>query len=167
MIFLWILLGSAAAIALLHAFGGDGHDGGMMHDGDMASDILNIRNLLIFGVGFGAAGLIAHRLGQNPFVASFWGLGFGFVMVVAAVAFYHNIRSQESNSLSDHSTLVGRKANVTIDIPESGLGEVATSNVHGSVVNLAAQSQDGPHKAGSTVDIVTVTGNTAIVKMSA
>jgi membrane protein implicated in regulation of membrane protease activity len=148
----------------MHALGHDGHDGGLGHDGDMTSDILNIRNLIIFGVGFGAAGFIAQRLGQNPFVSSFWGLGFGVVMIVAAATFYHNIRKQESNSLADHGTLVGKRASVTTTIPESGYGEVSTANAFGAAVNLTAQSQDGAHMAGSIVEIVTVVGNTATVK---
>src|SRR3989344_1147738 len=152
MVFLWILLGSVAAIAILHALGGDNHDGaGLAHDGDAVSEILNLRNLMIFGVGFGAAGFIAHSLGQGPIMASFWGLGFGAVMVTVAALFYHSIKQQQSNSLSDHGTLVGKKANVIIDIPESGLGEVSTSNAFGSAVNLTAQSQDGAHKTGSIV----------------
>lgn len=165
MFFLWILLGSIAAIAILHALGGDNHDGGGLdHDGDAVSEILNLRNLLIFGVGFGAAGFIAHRLGQGPITSSFWGLGFGVVMVLVAVLFYNSIKKQQSNSLSDHGTLVGKKANVTIDIPASGLGEVSTNNAFGGVVNLTAKSQDGAHTVGTTVEITSMVGNTATVK---
>lgn len=168
-IFLGIAVVCLVIFAVLSAFGADDHHtgitGGDMHDGDgiATSDVLTLRNLLLFGIGFGAAGALARFLGLNPWFASGAGLLMGAVLVAIAVAFYRSIRKQESNSVTSAQSLVGKHATVTTAIPPGGYGEITTQNDLGTTVNLDAVSSSGLIPAGSLVEIKSVTGTRASV----
>jgi membrane protein implicated in regulation of membrane protease activity len=176
-IFLIIALASLAFSILSALFGGDtGGDvhldtshvdtssSGGGHDGIMFSDVLTLRTLLMFGVGFGAAGAIATNMGYGPGMASVGGLEGGCLIAALGVWFYRIIHGQQGNTAPRLDMLSGKRAMVVTDIPESGQGEVTTTNEFGTTVTLPAQSPEGRIKLGSTVEIVAVVGNTATVK---
>ena len=171
-IFLVILVACLVFFMLSAVFGGDtsGADADVMggdHDGVVfTSNVLTIRNFFLFGVGFGASGVIATYLGSGGFAASIWGVGAGVVMVIVGVWFYSLVRRQESNTVANPAILVGKHAVVTTPIPDGGRGEIMTSNEFSATVHLAAQSPSGAVPTGTEVVVVSVVGNVATVQAS-
>lgn len=162
----FLIIGIVCVIGfvILSAFGHDDHgtDGG---DG-LTSDILSLRNLLLFGTGFGAAGSLVTHLGFGPIWATAAGLLVGVVMVILTVLFFRSVRSQQSNSVTSLKDLAGKAGFVTSRIPEGGLGEISIRNVQGTQVHLCAQSQGGEILSGTQVEIVEIVGDRAIVKLT-
>lgn len=160
--FLIIAVVCLLGFAVLSAFGHDDHgtDGG----DSVTSDILSLRNLLLFGTGFGAAGSLVTHLGYGPIWATVAGLLVGVVMVVLTVSFFRSVRSQQSNSVTSLIDLVGKTGVATSRIPEDGLGEISTRNAQGTQVHLCAQSQGGEIRSGMAIEIVNIVGDRAIVK---
>ena len=172
-VFLTISLCCAFFFVLTAAFGGDTSGADIDTNLDVSTDqetgvatsnFLTLRNIFLFGVGFGSAGAISSYLGNNTLISSFWGVGAGVLMAIVAAWLYRVVRRQESNTVANHESLEGQHARVITSIPENGFGEVSAFNQFGATVNLAAQSQDGATPVGSSVEIVTIAGNTAIVK---
>lgn len=161
-VFLIIAIVCLLAFVVLSAFGHDDHgmDG---HDG-ITSELLSLRNLLLFGVGFGAAGSLVTYLGFGPVWATAAGLLVGVVMVLLTVSFFRSVRNQQSNSATSLIDLVGKTGVVTTRVPEDGLGEISTRNAQGTQVHLSAQSQGGEIRSGATIEIVNIVGDRAIVK---
>lgn len=169
-IFLTVLAGSVVFFLLSHLFdmgdhgdagGGHDHDGG---GGAFTTDLLTLRNLFLFGVGYGAIGAIARYLGAGPLGSNLWGCSAGVLMAIMGALLYRTLRNQQSNTLDNNSNLVGKQAHVTTAIPEGGRGEITTTNRFGARVCLIAQSSDGPIAENSIVEVTSVVGNTATVK---
>lgn len=168
--FITLLLCFTVWVAMVFmGLGDDGGDAGDTHgDGDdnhggALPNVLTIRNIMLFGVGFGASGYISSYNG-NDFQTSFLvGLIFGTGTAYAGFKFFQIIRKQEGNTLTTLSTLKGADGRVITTIPATGFGEISTQNEFGSMVHLAAQSESGEIKEGSKVRIVTIAGNVATV----
>lgn len=170
--FLWILLASVAFFLVTMAFGIDG-GGDADTTGSDASpdghaaiswDVFSLRNLFLFGIGFGAVGFLSVQMGYGEVTSLCGGLAAGFFMVALAVWFFRLISQQESNTITDPDALVGRPANVTTTIPANGFGEILTVNEHGTQVTLYAQSEGSVIESGKSVVILSVAGNHAIVQ---
>ena len=145
---------------------GGGHDhGGGEGDGDgFMTDLFTLRNIFLFGVGFGAIGYIARYLGAGPIGSSIAGIIAGLLMAVFGAWLFRVLREQQSNSVTSLETLVGKSARVTTTIPKEGRGEIATVNEHGVNVTMSAQSSDEAIMENVNVTILSVVGNTATVK---
>lgn len=77
----------------------------------------SLRNLLLFGLGFGAAGAIAVEAGYTTMSASFWGIGLGILLYLVGGALGVLLNSQESNSLRTLDTVIGKHGYVVFSIP--------------------------------------------------
>ncbi len=171
-LFLVILVGCFVFFLVSLIFGmdhgelGGGHDHGG-HDGDgdgFMTDLFTLRNIFLFGVGFGALGSIANAYGAGPLVSSFAGTVAGVLMAVFGAWLFRLLRKQQANSVTSLETLVGTSARVTTTIPKGGRGEIATINEHGVNVTMSAQSSDEAIMENVNVTILSVVGNTATVK---
>lgn len=171
-VFLLILAGCLLFFVLIASFGGDasggdadagvgGHDDG----GIFTSNILAVRNLFLFGAGFGAGGAIATYLGCGVVASSAWGIGVGVCMVVVVVWFYALVRRQQSNTVSSPEALVGKHAVVVTEIPENGIGEISATNEYGALVYIVARTRSGEISIGEKVIVKSVEGHTATVAL--
>jgi membrane protein implicated in regulation of membrane protease activity len=138
-----------------------GHDGG---EGGFATDLFTLRNIFLFGVGYGALGFIARYLGAGPLGSNLWGCLAGAIMAFFGAWLFRALKSQQSNTITNLDTLIGKSANVITAIPEGGRGEIETANAFGTRVHMPAQSSDGAIAEHTTVEIVNIVGNTATVK---
>lgn len=165
--FLTLLAVSVVAFALMSAFGhGDGeisdHDG--ISSGENGPSLLSLRNLFLFGVGFGAAGSIATHLGYSLIGSSLIGFVFGCVVALIGFWFYRTISQQQATTNTDTRNLVGKRATVTTRIPTGRMGQVSTEDEHGGTIYLNAHTEgDLSFEQGVSVVIAEATGNTVVV----
>ena len=151
---------------------GDVDAGGMDHDVDgghgSGPSVFSIRTVMLFGVGFGAAGAIAKHSGYTVIGASLWGALLGVVMATIGYFFIVALMSQQSSTISNPKKLIGKNGRITVAITESSLGEIETVDEHGTGTTLLARSENGTSiNAGAAISIVDVVGSQAIVKIQA
>lgn len=174
----WILFGSLVFI-VASAFMGDhqvdtsgdiGHSGfdsgGDIHQGVTTSELFSPRNLALLAAGFSAASIIARNMGYGEFGTNIAGLCGAVAMVAFGIWLFRFIRSQESNTTTSSTDLVGKTAVVTTSIPEGGFGEITLQNARGTSTSMSAKSQTRI-SAGSSVRIAAVSGNIATVNLAA
>lgn len=174
--FLAIMIVGTLFFAASVFFGGDDHDFGH-HDvdldhGDVDFDhehggpgLLSIRNLMLFMVGFGAAGAIATHYGFSLAVASFFGALTGLAFAVLGLLLFRVLHQQQSNSLVSDRAFVSKAARVTVAIRPGELGQIVTQSDQGGDRYWSAQTT-GTRKVigvGEVVTIESIVGDTAIV----
>ena len=154
---------------------GVGHDVGDVHGVDLAHDVgvgsehispFKPLTIATFFVGFGAVGLLTQLgIGLSPW-ASLFVAGPG-ALAIAALEFAAFvklvIRAQASSEATYYDTL-GAEAEVSVAIPEGGLGQVAY-HVKGFRYQAPARSEDVSAIAmGDRVRIVHCEGNVYTVR---
>ena len=172
--FITLLLCFAVWVAMV--FMGLGDDGGDTGDHSHADsdhhgettipNVLTIRNIMLFGVGFGASGYIASYNGSDFQTWFIVGLIFGTGTAYAGYKFFQVVRKQEGNTLTRLSLLEGKNGRVTTAIPATGFGEIVAQTEFGSAISLSARSQDVASPEGSTVRITSIVGNVATVTIT-
>lgn len=144
-----------------------GHDGdvelmsdGLSH-GDSGPSLLSLRNLFLFGLGFGAAGAIATHLGMSLVYSCIVGAVSGLVIAFVGWLFYRTISKQQASTNTDTRSLVGSRATVATRIPAGRVGQVVTTDEHGSTIYLDARSSEAARTfaEGETVFIAEAAGN--------
>jgi membrane protein implicated in regulation of membrane protease activity len=143
-----------------------GHDGdvelsdGLSH-GDSGPSLLSLRNLFLFGLGFGAAGAIATHLGMSLVYSCIVGVANGLLTALLGWLFYRTISKQQASTNTDTRNLVGSRATVSIRIPAGRVGQVVTTDEHGGTIYLDARSSeaDRPFAEGETVFIMEAAGS--------
>lgn len=144
-----------------------GHDVvDVTHDGEahVGPSFFNMRVLAAFITGFGMVGALCMNYGWEPLPASLPGIGVGVVMAGAMYGFSALLYRQQGSSGYRPQELVGGVAEITVPIPENGVGQIATS-VRDSSSYFTARSEDGGSiPTGQRVEIVGFAGITAIVK---
>ena len=150
----------------MHTDGGHGHIGPT--DGPVHYSPMSPVTIAMFISTFGGTGIILKRF-VNP---AYW-----FHLPIAAVAafvvagivsyiFYKILASTQSTSQGRAEEALGLEAEVTVAIPNGGLGEIAYT-VRGTRLTNHAQSVDGKElPAHLTVKIVKQVGTTYIVEKS-
>jgi hypothetical protein len=109
-----------------HGHGGHaGHDGHHGHVSDLP--LFSPTALAAYVTGFGACGLALGHFGVvNPLLTVPVSLAFGAAFGTGLLWSLARLASSaEGNSLASHDEVVGQDVEVSIAIPESGLGEVA------------------------------------------
>lgn len=143
-----------------------GHDGdvelndGFSH-GDNGPSLLSLRNLFLFGLGFGAAGAIATHLGLSLVLSCIVGASSGLLTALLGWLFYRTINKQQASTNTNTRNLVGSRATVTTRIPSGRIGQVVATDEHGSTIYLDARSSevDRSFAEGDTVFIAAAAGN--------
>ncbi len=173
--FICFLVGFIYAVvsgALAHVFGGDsdvhvdasGHIG--FEGGDVGLSVASPTLIAAFLSGFGGTGLIIHNLyhpgaGLSLLIATIGGLVIAGGAYVILGFLYQ--KTQAGSEFRDEQ-VVGRSAEVTLAIPDSGVGEIAFS-VKGAREVAPARSEDGiPIPRHAAVKITKAVAGTFYVK---
>jgi membrane protein implicated in regulation of membrane protease activity len=149
-------------------FGGD-HDGDFGGDhGDIGHDggpgFLSARIMSSFLTAFGVGGMVARYYGLSHPAASGCGVAAGLVMSTIVYQFAKILYSQQASSEVHMSSLIGRTAEVTIGIPQGGMGQV-TLEYGGERTTQIARSSDGSLiPPGTAVVITALRGDSIIVE---
>ena len=151
-------------------FGGDhdltAHDGVLEHGGDGSAggpSIFSARIMASFLTAFGVGGVVARYYGLSHPAASGVGVACGVVMSSLVLQFAKLLYSQQASSEVRMSGLVGRSAEVSVGIPEGGVGQV-TLAVGGERTEQIARSVDGRAvPRGAEVLVIELRGSSLVV----
>src|SRR5437867_1278923 len=111
-------------------FGGDHeiHPGDIGGHGDFSHDtgpsIFSARIMASFLTAFGAGGVVARYLGLSHLSSSAVGIASGVLLAGMVYQFAKVLYSQQASSEIRMTSLVGRTAEVTVGIPEGGVGQI-------------------------------------------
>ena len=152
-------------------FGGD-HD---LHVGDMGGDhgdvghdggpgIFSTRIMASFLTAFGVGGVVGRYYGLAHPAAAGCGVVTGAVMSGIVYQFAKILYSQQASSEVQMSGLIGKTAEVTIGIPQGGMGQV-TLEYGGERTTQIARSKDGTAIVpGAAVVVTDLLGDSIIVE---
>lgn len=139
-----------------------GHDIG--HDlGHGGPGFFSVRGIAVFVTAFGGVGAIGTYRGYGVFASS----GFGFIsgIAVATIVYFFArfLYGQQATSTTTSADLVGRTAQVSVGIPENGVGQVRCL-VGEIMVDKIARSRAGNAIAySSLVKIEEIVGESVVV----
>jgi membrane protein implicated in regulation of membrane protease activity len=140
---------------------GGGH-GDVGHEG--GPGIFSARIMASFLTAFGVGGLIARYYGLAHPAAAGCGVVTGAVMSGIVYQFAKILYAQQASSEVRMSQLVGKTAEVTVGIPQGGMGQV-TMEYGGERTTQIARSKDGAAIAPGTAVVVTdLRGDSIIVE---
>jgi membrane protein implicated in regulation of membrane protease activity len=134
-------------------------------DGNGDFGLLDSRVIAMFLTAFGGFGAIGAALDYGALISSLFGIGGG--VLFGAVVFYFGkfLYSQQSSSSIPEEALIGRTAQVVVPIHANQIGQI-TCRVGEERIEKIARARDGAEiKAGSTVRIEEVTGDSVIVSV--
>ncbi|MBI5134298.1 MAG: hypothetical protein HZA81_02855 [Candidatus Taylorbacteria bacterium] len=159
-------------LAVSALFGGLGHDGdgghdasaGDGHDGDTTVSIFSFKVIAIFLVGFGGIGAIMSHNGFSSAASVSGGLCSGVVFGLVGWSMLRAMYRQQSNSAIDTNNAVGQLGQVTVGIPQDGIGEVGVT-VQGSYSTFSARTESGqPISFGRRVKVKSNAGGQLVVE---
>jgi membrane protein implicated in regulation of membrane protease activity len=137
---------------------------GDVHGDAHGVSIFSTRVLSVFVAAFGGFGAIGIHLGYRIEVSTGIGLLGGAVFGGLIYLFASFLYSQQASSDIRVHELVGRIAQVTVAIPQNGLGQIRCSLGEG-VVEKIARTQDGKAvPANTSVRIESIVGETVLVR---
>ena len=153
------LLASLVVGDLFESFGLDaGVDGGFDSHG-----LLDSRVISVFVTAFGGFGAIGIQAGLSIVASSLIGLGGGVVLGGLVSLFGRFLYKQQATSSVNTAQLVGRTAQVVVAIAPGSLGQVSCRVGEERVEKLARARDNREIKAGSTVRVDEVAGDSLIV----
>jgi membrane protein implicated in regulation of membrane protease activity len=135
-----------------------GHDLG--HGGP---GFFSVQGIAVFITAFGAVGAIGTYLGYGVFPSSGFGFVSGIVLATLVYFFASFLYGQQASSTTTSAELVGRTAQVSVGIPDNGVGQVRCL-VGETMVDKIARSRSGNAIAhNSLVKIEDIVGESVIV----
>ena len=148
-------------------FGGDhdasGHDTAGGHGDAGSPSIFSTRIMAAFFTAFGVGGVVARYYDLSHPAASGVGVATGLVLAGVVYQFAKFLYSQQASSEVRMTGLVGRSAEVSVAIPEGGVGQIALT-VGGERSEHIARSADGrPVIRGVEVVITGLRGDSVVV----
>ena len=158
--FLFLLISLIFGEIFDHFDVGQGFDHDLGHGGP---GFFSTRGMAVFITAFGGFGAIGIYRGYGVFPSSLFGFGGGAVLATAVYVFARFLYGQQASSAIITSDLVGRTAQVSVAIPQDGIGQVRCL-LGESVVDKIARSKDGRAIASnSLVKIEEIGGDSVIV----
>jgi membrane protein implicated in regulation of membrane protease activity len=142
------------------------HDGGFEHGGPDAGgpSVLSVRVMAAFLTAFGVGGVVARYYSLSHPAASGIGVVSGVAMAAIVYQFAKILYSQQASSEVRMHGLIGATAEVSVAIPEGGVGQVSLSAA-GERTDHIARSADGrPLGRGTTVVITGLGAHAVVVK---
>ena len=137
-------------------------DGGL--DGGFdAHGLLDSRVISVFVTAFGGFGAIGIQMGLSIVASSLLGLGGGVVLGGLVSLFGRFLYKQQSTSSVTTAQLIGRTAQVIVSIAPGSLGQVSCRVGEERVEKLARARDNREIKAGATVRVDEVAGDSLIV----
>lgn len=146
-----------------HDHGHQGHDG-HDHHGHTTVKVFSPKLISIFLIGFGGGGIIATNYGLGAVAATIIGLISGFAIGGTLYVFFKILYGQQSNSAIIVERAVGSTAQVNVDIPQHGCGEVGLSLNGQYITSLARSRSNVAINRGLTAKVVAVEGSTLVVE---
>jgi hypothetical protein len=139
-----------------------GHDLG--HDlGHGGPGFFSVRGIAVFVTAFGGVGAIGTYRGYGVFASSGFGFISGIAVATIVYVFARFLYGQQATSTTTSGDLVGRTAQVSVGIPENGVGQVRCL-VGEIMVDKIARSRAGNAIAySSLVKIEEIVGESVIV----
>ncbi|HLY62508.1 MAG TPA: hypothetical protein VKV95_17340 [Terriglobia bacterium] len=141
-----------------------GHDLGVHGEVHGGVSFFSSRVLSVFVTAFGGFGAIGTNLGYSIGLSTLMGLGGGLFFGAIIYLFASFLYSQQASSDIRMSELVGGTAQVTVAIPQGGVGQVRMT-MGESVVEKIARAQDGGEiPIGTLVKIESIVGEAILVR---
>ena len=139
-----------------------GHDLG--HDlGHGGPGFFSVRGIAVFVTAFGGVGAIGTYRGYGVFASSGFGFISGIAVATIVYVFARFLYGQQATSTTTSADLVGRTAQVSVGIPDHGVGQVRCL-VGEIMVDKIARSRAGNAIAfSSLVKIEEIVGESVIV----
>lgn len=125
--------------------------------------LLDSRVISVFVTAFGGFGAIGIQMGLSIGASSLLGLGGGVVLGGLVSMFGRFLYKQQSSSSVTTAQLVGRPAQVVVSIAPGGLGQVSCRVGEERIEKLARARDNREIKAGATVRVEEVAGDSLIV----
>jgi len=150
-------------------FGGDheitAHDVSVDHGADHGGgpSIFSARIMASFLTAFGVGGVVARYYNLPHPAASGVGVASGLVLSGIVYQFAKFLYSQQASSDIRMSDLVGRAAEVSVAIPEAGIGQIALSYSGARSEHLARSADGCPLFRGAEVVIIGLRGDSVVV----
>jgi len=152
-------------------FGGD-HD---IHVGDIGADhgelgheggpsIFSARIMASFLTAFGVGGVVARYYDLPHPAAAGCGVVTGIVMSGLVYQFAKILYSQQASSDIHMAGLIGKTAEVTIGIPQGGMGQVTLEYGGERTTQIARSKADGAIPPGTVVVVTALVGDSIIVE---
>jgi membrane protein implicated in regulation of membrane protease activity len=144
------------------------HEGSFDH-GDLDTHAggpspLGTRVIAAFLVFFGVGGIVGQHLGWSHPVSSAFGVALGFIGATMVHRFASLLYSQQASSSIGPADLIARPAQITVAIPENGIGEVSLVVGVEETTQLARSADGKPIDDGAEVVIKAVRGSQVIVE---
>jgi membrane-bound ClpP family serine protease len=146
-----------------HPDHGSGHDGG--HDNEATVSIFSTKVVGTFIMGFGGGGAIAQYAWGELVRSSFTGLGVGVLMGAFMYLVMRLMYGQQSTSLVETSSIVGRTGTVTTAIGSNAVGQVVVTVGDQTFTYLARSSGEKEIAKGKTVKVVASSGSDIVVDL--
>ncbi len=127
--------------------------------------IFDSRVIAVFLTAFGGFGVIGASLGWGAVSGSLFGLLGGFFF--GAIVFYFGklLYSQQSSSSVSNEDLIGRTAQVSVNIKPDGIGQISCLIGEEKVEKLARTISGEELKAGQLVRIDSIGSDSVIVSI--
>ena len=125
--------------------------------------LLDSRVISVFVTAFGGVGAIGIQAGLSIVVSSLLGLAGGIVLGGLVSLFARFLYKQQSSSSVGTTQLIGRTAQVIVSIAPGSLGQVSCRVGEERVEKLARARDNREIKAGATVRVEEVAGDSLIV----
>lgn len=125
--------------------------------------LLDSRVISVFVTAFGGFGAIGIQAGLSIVASSFLGLAGGIVLGGLVSLFARFLYKQQSTSSVTTTQLVGRTAQVIVSIAPGSIGQVSCRIGEERVEKLARARDNREIKAGATVRVDEVAGDSLIV----
>jgi membrane protein implicated in regulation of membrane protease activity len=125
--------------------------------------LLDSRVLSVFVTAFGGFGAIGVQIGFSIITSSLLGLAGGVILGALVSLFGRFLYKQQSSSSVTTGQLVGRSAQVIVSIAPGSLGQVSCRVGEERIEKLARTRDNREIKAGATVRVDEVAGDSLIV----
>jgi membrane protein implicated in regulation of membrane protease activity len=148
-------------------FGADhdagGHDASVDHgDTGGGPSVFSARIMAAFVMAFGVGGVVARYYNLSHPASSGIGVVSGIVLSSIVYQFAKILYSQQASSEVRMPALIGRTGEVSVAIPEGGLGQV-TVTYGGERSEHLARSEDGKAVARGTAVVISGLGGDSVV----
>ena len=123
----------------------------------------SVQGIAVFITTFGAVGAIGTYLGYGVLSSSGFGFASGIVLAALVYFFASFLYAQQASSTITSAELVGRTAQVSVAIPDNGVGQVRCLIGETMVDKIARSRSGGAIAHNSVVRIEELAGESVIV----
>jgi membrane protein implicated in regulation of membrane protease activity len=142
------------------------HEGVLEHADSLdpgGPSIFSVRIMAAFLTAFGVGGVVGRYYGFSHPASSGVGVVAGIVMAGMVYQFAKMLFMQQASSEVRVSTLVGRRAEVSVAIPEGGVGQIALVASGERMEHIARSAGGHPVPRGAEVVVTGLRGDSLIV----